>query len=39
MIRFGELTRILNKEEIAQWHNILEKIRVYEESERQRKRK
>lgn len=33
MIRYGELTRILNSTEIQQWHHILEKIRNFEERE------
>ncbi|MGE7020441.1 hypothetical protein [Solibacillus cecembensis] len=36
MIRYGELTRILNKTEIVQWHNILQKIRDFDEKEMNR---
>lgn len=37
IIQHGELTRILNATEIQQWHNIIEKIRVFDEKEKIRK--
>lgn len=37
IIQHGELTRILNKTEIQQWHNIIEKIRLFDEKEQIRK--
>lgn len=36
MIRYGELTRILNKTEIQQWHNIVAKIERFQEKELER---
>lgn len=30
MLRHGELTRVLNKEEIKQFHHILEKVRLFD---------
>jgi len=39
IIRDGELVRVLNATEIQQWHNILDKIRRFEEKELKRKEK
>lgn len=36
IIQHGELARILNKTEIQQWHNIIEKIRLFDEKEKER---
>ena len=36
MIRNGELVRIFNNEEIAQWHNLIRKIEKFQESELER---
>lgn len=36
MIQHGELVRILNETEIAQWHHIIDKIRRFDEKESQR---
>lgn len=36
IIQHGELTRILNATEIAQWHHIINKIERFDEKEEQR---
>ena len=36
IIQHGELVRILNKTEIAQWHHIVDKIRRFDEKEEKR---
>jgi len=38
MIRYPELTRILNATEIQQWHHITQKIRDFDEKEEVRLR-
>ena len=38
IIQHGELTRILNTTEIAQWHHIIDKIESFDKKEEQRLR-
>jgi len=37
MIRYGELTRILNATEIQQWHHIIAKIEQFQANELERR--